>query len=288
MPLIAGGRFVELVNIAEHRCVRSRTVRGMIPPKSPELAGSERTYPPDLLSSLLMDVFVIPIGSDRYELYCEPSTEIGAAAESEAPHGLVARIQYRFRALLRAAEDRQYGHHPDTDESRTLIGRIQDQAFAWAAQRIAEQRLLWNLRQHTSAVAAHPPDMAYDQVLDLIHRTLHRDYDRHRTWFVVDGIAFLVTFIVLGPFFLLVPGVANIPALYFGFRVVGHWLSMRGAQQGLHRVSWSGRPCPPLKELRDVVTLEEPLRDARVHEIAARLRLQHLTTFFERVAVRHA
>ena len=80
----------------------------------------------------------------------------------------------------------------------------------------------------------------------------------------------------------------NLLAYYFAFRVVGHWLSMRGAAQGLHRVSWSGRLCPPLAELRDVVALEAPARNARVHDIATRLRLQHLTTFFERVAVRHA
>jgi hypothetical protein len=105
---------------------------------------------------------------------------------------------------------------------------------------------------------------------------------------IIDGILFAFTGIVLGPLFLLVPGVANIPAAYFGFRFFGHWLSMRGAAQGLHHVTWTGRPCPPLSELRDVVMLEAPARSARVHDIAARLRLQHLSTFFDRVTLRHA
>jgi hypothetical protein len=34
--------------------------------------------------------------------------------------------------------------------------------------------------------------------------------------------------------------------------------------------------------------LEPPAREARIHDVATRLRLQHLTTFFERVVVRHA
>jgi hypothetical protein len=86
---------------------------------------------------------------------------------------------------------------------------------------------------------------------------------------------------------MLVPG-PNVVAYYFAFRVVGHWLSMRGATQGLHCVQWTGRPCPPLTELRDVALLEAHARDERVHDVARRLRLPHLSAFFERVAVRHA
>jgi hypothetical protein len=79
--------------------------------------------------------------------------------------------------------------------------------------------------------------------------------------------------------------VANLPALYFGFRTVGHWFSMRGASQGVHRVRWTGRPCPPLTELRELAVLEPEVREQRIHDISTRLRLQHLSTFYERVAV---
>jgi hypothetical protein len=234
-----------------------------------------------------MDVYVIPVGRDQYELYCEPSAAKADAEPVPVPSGILARLHHKFSALVRAAEDRQH-RHDVVHEPKGLIGRVQDDIFAWVAQRIAEQRLLWNLRRETTAVAAHPQDMTFDQVLTLIHRTLQRDYERHRRWMIIDGIAFVLTFVALGPFFLLVPGIANLPAAYFGFRAMGHWLSMRGATQGLRRVTWSGRPCPPLSELRDVITLEAPVRDARVHDIAARLRLQHLSTFFERVMPRHA
>jgi hypothetical protein len=235
---------------------------------------------------VLMDVFVIPVGRDGYELYCEPSAEAAPDASDPAA-GFTGRLRDRFDRFLHVAEE--WHRHGPPSEPRGAIGRLRNQFMGWIAQRIAEQRLLWYLRQHTVAVAAHPQDMTFDQVLSLIRKTLKHDYDRHRRWMIIDGLLFVLTFVVLGPFFLLVPGVANLPALYFGFRAIGHLLSMKGAAQGLHRVVWSGRCCPALTELRDVALLEPLARDARIHDVAARLRLPHLSTFFERVvALRHA
>jgi hypothetical protein len=232
-----------------------------------------------------MDVFVIPVGRERYELYCESPAH--ALAPGERPTGLLGRLWHNFSTLLHAAED-QYRRGEVKDRATSLRERLQDRAMAWMAQRIAEQRLLWNLRGETTAVVSHPQDMSFDQVMTLVRRILQHDYDRHRRWMIIDGIAFALSSIVLGPFFLLVPGVANIPAAYFGFRFFGHWLSMRGAAQGLQRVAWTGKPCPPLSELREVVAMTPPARDERVHDIARRLRLQHLSTFFERVTLRPA
>ena len=243
--------------------------------------------PVSLVSSIGMDVFVIPVGRDRYELYCEQPDE-ESMTDPPPPSGLIGRLRHRLTTTIRAAEERRHREHVADDEPKGMFGRLQDRMMSWVVERIAEQRLLWNLRSHTAATAAYPQDMTFDQVLAVIRAGLQRDYDRHKRWMIVDGILFLVTFVLLGPLFLLVPGVANLPALYFGFRVIGHWLSMRGASQGLHRVQWSGRPCPPLGELRDVTSLEPQARDQRVQDIAARLRLQHLATFFDRVALSQA
>jgi hypothetical protein len=231
-----------------------------------------------------MDVFVIPIGREKYELYSEQPAEV--ADHSDAPaEGFVARLRHRFAVLLHDAEERRRRGPDVHHEAKGRIARIQDHVMAWVAERIEEQRLLWNLRGQTTAVAAHPQDMTFEQVMTLIRATLKHDYDRHRKWMVIDGILFVLTFVLLGPLFLLIPGVANLPAAYFAFRTVGHFLSMRGAAQGLHHVEWTSRPCPPLTELRDVVVLEAPARSERIHDIATRLRLQHLSTFFERVAL---
>ncbi len=230
-----------------------------------------------------MDVFVIPVGRERYELYCEPSVDTEIVADAETPPGFIARLRSRFSLMLRAAEDRQHRHREGLlQEPRTRLSRLQDQSLGLVAQRIAEQRVLWNLRCHTAELAVHPQDMSFDQVMALIRTTLQRDYDRHRRWLVIDSLGLIASVPVT-----LVPG-PNVLWYYFAFRVVGHWLSMRGAVQGLHKVNWAGRPCLPLTELRDAMTMESSARDARVHDIAAQLRLPHLTSFFERVAVRHA
>lgn len=231
-----------------------------------------------MLSSLIMDVFLIPIGRDRYELYCEQPVDENAPPEPE-PSGVFARLRYRFTVMLRAAEERQRSGAAADHADKNWLARVQDHVMAWVAERIAEQRLLWNLRRQTTATAAHPQDMSFDQVLTLIRRTLQRDYERHRLWLVLDTILLIASGALM-----LVPG-PNIVAYYFAFRVVGHWLSMRGAYQGIHHIQWTSRPCPPLTELRDVVILDQPGRSERVHDIAARLRLQHLSTFFERVAI---
>ena len=234
-----------------------------------------------------MDVFVIPFGADRYDLYCEQP-----AAEDEpiepATIGWVGRLRRRFSRLIRAAEERQRNGAQAAESPKSWVGRIQDRAMAWVADRIEEQRLLWNLRGETMATAAHPADMTFDQVEALIRSTLQRDYDRHYRWMFIDGLLFLVTFVTLAPLFILIPGVANLPALYFGFRTLGHFLSLRGAAHGLRRVTWSGRSCPPLGELRNLVALDRHAREARLLDIATRLRLEQLPKFFERVAIKHS
>ena len=234
-----------------------------------------------------MDVFVIPISRDRYELYYETSTD-SDGLESAPVAGLLGRLRHRFSVMLRAAENWQHRRgdvHAEREGGGVvprggLLRRLQNRILGWVARRISEQRLLWNLRRQTSVVAAHPEDMAFEQVLALIHRVLQRDYERHRVWLVVHTVGLVVS----GPL-ALVPG-PNVLAYYFAFRVVGHWLSMRGATQGLRRISWSSRPCPALTELRDVTMLEPPARDARISDVAARLHLSHLRSLFKRAAVR--
>ena len=228
-----------------------------------------------------MDVFVIPIGRDRYELYCEMTGEPEGEEPGLPPAGIIGKLRHRFTVMLRAADERQR-QGDQTVEAESWLSRFQERIIGWVAERIAEQRLLWNLRRETAVQALHPSDMSFDQVSTLIRRMLQRDYERHRRWLVIDSLGLIVSGVLMP-----VPG-PNIIAYYFAFRVVGHWLSIRGALQGRDRIRWTGRECPPLSELRDAEMLEPATRDARIQDVAARLRLQHLPTFFDRVAIRHA
>ena len=226
-----------------------------------------------------MDVFVIPVGPDRYELYCESAVE--APPVTAGSTGIIGRIRHQFAVMLHQAEERRRAG-ASASRSATRFGRLQDWIMAWVAERIAEQRLLWSLRREKAVVAFHPQDLTFDQTYTLIRRTLQRDWERHRLWLAVDSVLLIGSIALI-----LLPG-PNIIGYYFAFRVMGHWLSIRGAQQGLREVVWTGRPCEPLTKLRDAASLNGEARDRHVHEIAAQLQLQHLSTFFERVAVRHA
>ena len=58
-------------------------------------------------------------------------------------------------------------------------------------------------------------------------RSSRRDFEKHRFWLTIDALGFIASGLLF-----LVPG-PNAVAYYFAFRLVGHYLSMRGARQGL-------------------------------------------------------
>ena len=89
---------------------------------------------------------------------------------------------------------------------------------------------------------------------------------------------------MLGVVLFAIPG-PNVVGYYFAFRVVGHYLSFRGASRGLNGIVWQQESTAPLTELRRVLGLDPQQREPRVHAVAATLRLEHLVTFFERTAV---
>src|SRR5207244_716856 len=59
-----------------------------------------------------------------------------------------------------------------------------------------------------------------------------------------------------------VPG-PNLIAYYFAFRLVGHYLSWRGARQAMDRTTWSQRPEPALAALASLAELPRDLRASR-------------------------
>jgi hypothetical protein len=224
-----------------------------------------------------MDVFVIPVAAARYELYYEQQAEETEPDDEPASTGTIAGFQRRFKDLLRAAEEKRHHESEQSDASRSWAGRMQDRMMSWIAKRIAEQRLLWNLRKQERVVAVHPGDTTFDAVLPHIQQSLQRDFERHRLWLVVDTIGLIASAAVA-----LVPG-PNLLAYYFLFRVGGHYLSMRGAAHGRRHVVWEGRSCEALTDLRVALEMPRRQRHARVHQIASTLHLRHLPTFFERV-----
>jgi hypothetical protein len=230
-----------------------------------------------------MDVYFIPVASDRYELYCEHddkavADEVGA----DVPKGRLASVYANFKdALARVEEERLSGEKLEQGP-RSWTERLKDRAMCWIAEKIAEQRLLWRLRNESDLMLHYPDDMTEQDVTALARAELQREADRHMKWIIIDGLLFVGS----GAFFL-VPG-PNIIAYYFGFRLVGRYLSRRGARHALTEIQWQASPSAPLSRLRRVLVLAPHERDREVHEVASALQLPHLAKFFERTSMKTA
>jgi hypothetical protein len=226
-----------------------------------------------------MDVFLVPVAPERYELYCEEPDAPESPGGDARPTGVLHRVNRRFQETLAEAE-RERRRVPDPCEAPpSLFERAKRRLLRWVAESIAEQRLLWQLRRRTEATLVHPHDLTDTQADRLLRRSLQRDWERHRFWMIVDllgGIASLFLILVPGP---------NIIGYYFLFRIVGHFFSLRGARHGLRTVAWTRVPSDALTTLRGVVSEPVESREPVVRDVAAALRLEHLPSFFRRAAV---
>jgi hypothetical protein len=227
-----------------------------------------------------MDVFLVPVAPDRYELYCEEPDEPEPSIEEGASRpGLFRRLTLRFREQLAEAE-RARRHGPQPGETRpSLLGRMKARTLRWVAESIAEQRLLWQLRGKAAVLLVYPADLTDAQARELLKRSLQRDWERHRFWLAIDGLGAAGSALLI-----LLPG-PNFIGYYFVFRIVGHYFSLRGARQGLNTVTWTTEASPPLATLRTMVGEAPEAREDRVREVASTLRLEHLTSFFQRSAI---
>ena len=238
-----------------------------------------------------MDVYLVPLGADRHELYCEVPDDEPEVAPAEddtdkptgrlhwlRPRVLLRRLRKRFREMLAEAE-RERRHAHSSPPPTGWLGRVNARTMRWVAESIAEQRLLWHLRQQESACLYYPDDLQESEAVALLRGSLNKDFEKHRFWLIIDSLGFIASGAVM-----LVPG-PNLLAYYFAFRLVGHYFSLRGAKQGLMVIQWRHEPSPLLTELRRVAALAPEVREERVHDLASRLRLEHLPSFFQRAAV---
>jgi hypothetical protein len=226
-----------------------------------------------------MDVFLIPVDTDRYELYCEMPDEEPAPQTPSSQRSFFRNLIHRFRETIAEVERERHqpGERPPGPSS--LYQRVKRRVLCRVAETIAEQRLLWHLRRQHAAALVHPDDLPGEQAMQHLRVSLRADFEKHRRWLLIDGTLF-----ILSGALVIVPG-PNVIAYYLAFRVVGHYLSWRGARQGLEVVEWRLCPSTVVAELRQAITMEPEQRTARVRDVAARLHLERLATFFQRTAV---
>ena len=226
-----------------------------------------------------MEVFLVPAGETRYELYCE-------LGESDQPQrtGFAGRMLRRFRELLAAEQearrDRRAARHAGASgRPDGWMARVRSGVVRGMAEWVAEQRLLWRLRQQDAAVLVYPADLDPDRAMSMARGTLQRDIDHHRFWMAIDGLGVLV----FGPLFFFVPG-PNLISWYFVAKMTGHWLAFRGARRGASGVEWSTRASEALVAVRAARAMPPGDRRPRLRALSKELHLERLATFVERTA----
>ena len=218
-------------------------------------------------------IYLVPVGSGRFELYSEAPPDRDAEPGHE-PDGFWRRLAHRAQAGWRDAV--HSARHADPNGG--LFTRARNAVVCKAAEVIAEQRTLWALRHGHDAELVHPSDLSAPQSAAIRDRMINRARVHHLRWLIIDAVLLVVSGV-----FMLVPG-PNVIAYYFLFRVVGHYFSWQGARRGLSETTWRLRAEPALVELGRLAHLPPAARASRVVAIAADLNLPRLAAFFDRTA----
>jgi hypothetical protein len=233
-----------------------------------------------------VDVFLVPVAPDRYELYCEEPDE--PVPDEDAPKGRFRRmihrsrrqLVHRFREMVAEAErDQRRGGPEPPAVPRSLLGRMKARTLRWVAESVAEQRLLWQLRGKGEARLVHPDDLTEAHAQQLLRRSLQRDWERHRFWLIIDSLGGIASTLLI-----LLPG-PNLIGYYFLFRMVGHYFSLRGARHGMTGVMWITDASGPLTILRTIVGTPPDSREEIVRQVELTLRLERLASFFQRTSI---
>jgi hypothetical protein len=220
-----------------------------------------------------MNVYLVPATAGRHELYSEVAS---SASDSEAGTGSWrGRLVSGFHRMVAEGESTIHGQASDAPER----GRVRRFITRRVAEAVAEQRLLWHLRNETEVRLVHPDDVPGSNAVATAKALVAADYAKHRRWCIIDSLVAAVT----GPVFFFVPG-PNVVSWYFAFRAIGHFFAMRGANQGLSGATWTAESSAELTALRAALTLDHDTRSRRIDEIAAVLGLDRLARFVEKIA----
>lgn len=221
-----------------------------------------------------MDVYLVPVGPDRFECYYE-AAELEETEEAEG-QGFFARMRARFNEQLRDAERAR--HQKSIEEPKSFLGRIQKRSMRWIAERVAEQRLLWHLRRVDAATLHTADDLPREQADSIMRGSMKRDADHHRNRLILHSLALIAAVPVA-----LVPG-PNVIGYLFTFTVVGHYLAWRGAVRSLHQINWAIAPNSALTELRRAFSLDADGRHRLIRDVANRLRMPKMARFVEQMS----
>ncbi|MGE5245007.1 MAG: hypothetical protein ACM3SQ_12330 [Betaproteobacteria bacterium] len=217
-----------------------------------------------------MTAYLVPVGRGRLELYSEAPEDPDSPPES---NGWIRRLAWKMRdrwqETVRTAR---------RDDPRGGFARWRAGIICHLAETIAEQRTLWALRDARDATIVYPADVEEIAARTALAAIFDHARRSHRVWLIVDTATFVASGLLM-----LVPG-PNLIAYYFAFRLIGHYLSWRGATQAQDRVRWAAQADARLAELGALAELPRSARATQVEAIARSLQLPRLSAFFDRAA----
>jgi hypothetical protein len=222
-----------------------------------------------------MDVYLVPVGPDRFECYYE-AAEQDEVEEPVDGQGFFARMRAKFNEQLKEAEAAR--HQKSIEQPRTFVGRMQQRTMRWIAERVAEQRLLWHLRKVDAATLHTPTDLPGNEADTIMRASMKRDADFHRMRLILHSLALIISVPVA-----IVPG-PNVIGYLFTFTVVGHFLAWRGAVRALHQIAWTIAPNAPLADVRRAFALDPASRHQLIRDASGRLHMPRMARFVERMA----
>jgi len=222
----------------------------------------------------MMDVYLVPVGPDRYECYYE-AAEQEQTEEPVEGRGFFARMRAKFNDQLKEAE--QARHQKAIEEPTSFFGRVHKRSMRWIAERIADQRLLWHLRKADTATLHTSADLPAEEAAKIRRSNFKWDADHHRNRLILHSLALVAAAPVA-----FLPG-PNVLGYLFTFTVVGHYLSWRGAVNALHQVVWTIVPNPELTDLRRAFSLDATARHRVISDVAHRLHMPKMARFVEQM-----
>lgn len=174
-----------------------------------------------------MTVHLVATTDGQYEL--EPSPVDPAAGRDAG--GFWARRLDRLRTAWDRAVEQAHQRSSGGVWARWRSRLVRD-----VDESIEEQRSLWALRDRVTATLAYPAELSLEDASGILRGLLARARRRHGRWLVIDTALFVASGLLM-----ILPG-PNLVAYYFAFRVIGHYLSWRGARQALDVISWTFEP----------------------------------------------
>ncbi len=174
-----------------------------------------------------MTVYLVPKGGGRYDLEPAAATHDNHSPATGFWARRLDRLRARWtRAVQEAAERRPTG----------LWAKWRSRLISSIDESIEAQRALWALRDRATATLEHPPELTSDEAAAALRLLLADARRHHGRWFAGDSLLLAASGLLMP-----LPG-PNLIAYYFGFRVIGHYLSWRGARQALDTVTWTFEP----------------------------------------------